>query len=107
MAKQMQHDDIEDDDVYSLSEELRGPPEEVLKRIFGVDRQQWGWWKLDAEHEVLAYQGDPKYPALDYWIRLSELKSGEAVYDWIRQVEGKTWLTEEQLGHFVRAVLPF
>lgn len=80
-------------------------PAEVLKRVYGVDRQQWGRWSLDPEHQVLGFDGSPEHPALDYWIPLRTLETQAGAWEWIRQVASKTWCTEEDLGHLVRAVL--
>ena len=79
------------------------PPEISAEAIYGVDRQQWGRWKLDSDHQVLACNGYPEYPTLEYPISLKHLKTSADIYAWIRQLESKTWCTEEDLGHFVRA----
>ena len=42
--------------------DLTGTPEERVKKIFGVDREQWGRWKLNHETDCLVYT-NPKYPA--------------------------------------------
>jgi hypothetical protein len=83
--------------------DLTGTPEERVKKIFGVDREQWGRWKLNHETDCLVYT-NPKFPALAYDLPLVELKTGIQAFGWIRQLEEKTWCTEEDLGHLVRAI---
>ena len=47
---------------------------------------------------------NPKYPALVYDIPLVNLKTAANAFDWIRQFEEKSWCSEEDLGHLVRAI---
>jgi hypothetical protein len=83
--------------------DLTGTPEEFVKKIYGVDREQWGRWVLNHETDCLVYT-NPKYPALAYDIPLVELKTQGQAFGWIRQLEEKTWCSEEDLGHLVRAI---
>jgi hypothetical protein len=71
------------------------------EQIFAIDRTQWGRWRLDDD--ALVFHGAPEHPALDYVIRVDTLATPQAVWGWIRQLEEKTWCTEQDLGHFVRA----
>lgn len=83
--------------------DLHGTAEERVDKLFRVDREQWGRWQINHETECLVYT-NPKYPALVYDIPLVNLKTAANAFDWIRQLEEKSWCSEEDLGHLVRAI---
>lgn len=70
-------------------------------QIFEIDRTEWGRWHLDEDD--LVFRGVPEHPGLDYVVKVEYLATQSGVWGWIRQVQEKTWCTEEDLGHFVRA----
>jgi hypothetical protein len=53
-------------------------------------------WKYVKKHNVLVYDG--------YEIDLCECKTVEQFMDWICHLNGKSWVTSELLGDFIRAV---
>ena len=59
----------------------------------------WGKWTLDLETNVLVHQ-----ERADYEVDLDRMATTTEVLDWIFHLTGKNWLTEEDLGHLVRAV---
>ena len=71
------------------------------EHIFGIDRTQWGRWHLDDGD--LVFHGAPEHPGLDYVIKVETLAAPQGVWAWIRQLEEKSWCTEQDLGHFVHA----
>ena len=55
-------------------------------------------WKFDPRRLTLAY-------GRHYWIDLGQCPTSAAVLDFIMQVAGKTWATEEVLAFLVRDLL--
>jgi len=59
---------------------------------------RWGSWSFDEELGVLENQ------EFVYWIPLDRLTSPVAVMDWTRQLLEKSWVTNEVIGDFARAI---
>lgn len=59
----------------------------------------WGPWKFEpSDPPSLVYQ------PTGYWLDVGRFRTSGNVLDAIAQLSGKTWMTEEQLGHLVRAL---
>ena len=82
---------------------MSGMEKNPVEEIWGIDRTQWGRWKLDGGY--VAYHGAPEHPGLDYPIDTAQLATPAQVWTWVRQLEEKTWCTEQDLEHFVRAAI--
>lgn len=67
------------------------------------DGDSWGPWVYHAATRELGYR-DGERQRETYWVDLDRCRSGGEVLDWIAQLEEKAWLTETDLGHFVRAL---
>jgi hypothetical protein len=58
----------------------------------------WGSWTyLTAPPQLHHVAGR-------YYVDLERLTSGARALDWIAQIAGKAWCSDEDLGHFVRAL---
>lgn len=60
----------------------------------------WGKWSFDLERSVLRHQD-----AADYEIDVAGIDSCAEALDWILQISGKRWVTADDLGNFVRALV--
>ena len=66
------------------------------------DGQRWGRWVYRQETNILAIE-HPTGPAV-YDIDLDRCGGQVEILDWIFHVSKKVWVTEEDLGHLVRAL---
>lgn len=79
---------------------------EALKE--GLDRKlavagghiQWGHWRYEPETLCLVFKKDH----VEYDVSLRACTTPQEAFRWIDHVSRKAWLTEEELGHFVRAL---
>lgn len=60
---------------------------------------KFGNWSLEKDTLCLAY-GDPYYQ-----IRLDEMRNPAEILDWIFQLEEKTWISSEDIGDLVSAIV--
>lgn len=58
----------------------------------------WGRWTKDDHWLVFDKDGR------DYPVDLTEMTNPVETLDWIRHIAGKTWVTSQDLGDFVRAL---
>lgn len=61
----------------------------------------WHGWQLDPEHRVLTLERDGVFL---YEVDLERAVTPAQALDWVAQVAGKTWATDEVLAGFVRAL---
>ena len=59
---------------------------------------KWGNWTFDPGTLVLTHD------ETRYEVALDECTTSAKTLDWIMQVAGKTWVSEHDLGHLVRAI---
>jgi len=62
------------------------------------DGQFWGPWEYKATSLVLDYKNG------QYEVDLERCNSSAEILDWIVQVAGKSFITEADLGHLIRAL---
>ena len=55
-----------------------------------------GPWTYDPERLVVTHRDTPSYE-----IDLEQMTTSAEVLDWIVQLNGKVWITAEDMGHFV------
>ena len=68
------------------------------RRIETIRRAKFGPWKWDIERGVLVHEHS------HYEVDLERMTSSAELLDWIFQLEGKTWMTREAMGHFIEAI---
>jgi hypothetical protein len=79
---------------------MTGPPDDelhvhTLNEFLALKPEpQWGSWRLKSYS--LAHDR--------YWVDLERCLSSAQVLDWIAQVAGKSWATDEVLAGLVRAL---
>lgn len=59
----------------------------------------WGRWTLNGEGEYWSLDTD------GYYVPLHSIRTNAQMNDWVFQLAQKLWLTPEDLGHFVLALL--
>lgn len=68
---------------------------------------RWGRWRYDAACGALWFDryGDGRDEENAYWVLLETAGRKHWADDWIWHLEEKSWVTDADLGAFVRAVL--
>ena len=59
----------------------------------------WGAWRHDAERGVITHAS-----SIGYEVPVSEITTADSLVDWIFQLQGKTWLTDEDMRQFLAAI---
>ena len=83
-----------------LKSETQQPEEFRFVRVSELMRdlkklRTYHHWKLDAKYETIEPINH------DYWIPLSRCTTSSQILDWIVQVQGKAWGTDEVVGELV------
>ena len=81
-------------DVHELRPDSDNSPE------WREDALHWGRWQYDAFHRTLDFISN----TLIYSIPLLGLADPKELFDWFAQLNEKTWMAPEHLGHFAQAV---
>jgi hypothetical protein len=67
-------------------------------------RTRWGRWRLTRDRKALEYR--LRKPAGEvYYVLLSDCRTRDGALLWITHLAGKPWITEADLGCFVRALI--
>jgi hypothetical protein len=67
-----------------------------------VEPEKREWVLVKKTHGL--YLGDPQTGAWMYEVNLDECNTSAGALDWIAQVAGKTWATNDDLANLVRAL---
>ena len=74
--------------------------DDMKKELNHVDETNWGPWKLDRATGKIYIEHTPQ---ISYALSISDLRGSTALFNSLRQVEGKAWANNECLGGLVRA----
>lgn len=66
---------------------------DLAKRIIEGERQ-FGNWTFDPTAQTLEHAGG-------YWVPLNEMVTSANTLDYIFQIAGKSWASEEDIGYFI------
>ncbi|WP_039796367.1 hypothetical protein [Nocardia araoensis] len=73
-----------------------------------MSETNWGPWELDADNYALRIHGVRKVvldlPGGDYEIDLEECLTAAQTLDWVMQIAGKEWATDDVVAGLVRAL---
>jgi hypothetical protein len=75
------------------------PFDKITVPLRGWDRSKWNGWRLEGVELVY-----PAYVGGVYPIDLETCNRSSEVLDWIAQITGKEWATDECIAGLVRAL---
>ena len=77
---------------------------ELERLLTWPPRTRWGRWRLTRDHKALEYR--LRKPAGEvYYVLLSDCRTRDGALLWITHLAGKPWMTDADLGCFVRALI--
>lgn len=66
--------------------------------------KRWGRWQYNKEQLILDYLDPRKGGKSRYYVDLERCRTGAQILDWILQIAGKDWASNEDIGNLVRAL---
>jgi hypothetical protein len=87
-------------EIRDVSEVIKDAEQAWIKRI---QKGEWGHWKYNPDNLTLEFDKIVDGHPFNYYVDLERCTNSAQILDWIFQVKGKPWCSDEDIADLLRA----